>query len=82
LPGLEFTHRCRGAASSSETRNAGRIQARLRHDNAGRLKDLADVQELIRALKLERAYEEKLNPYVRAKFVELWDAVQGDTHSD
>jgi hypothetical protein len=50
--------------------------------NAGRLKDLADVQELIRALKLERAYQEKLNPYVRAKFVELWDAVQSDVQPD
>jgi hypothetical protein len=43
--------------------------------NAGRLKDLADVQELIRVLNLPREFGEKLNPYVRAKFDELWTAV-------
>jgi len=38
---------------------------------AGRLKDLADVQELIKALNLDRAFAEQLNPYVRDKFFEL-----------
>jgi hypothetical protein len=47
--------------------------------NPGRLKDLADVQELIRALGLPRDTIEKLDPYVRVKFVELWDAVQADS---
>ncbi len=47
--------------------------------NAGRLKDLADVQELIRLLKLPRSTAERLDPYVREKFFELWDAVDGDT---
>jgi len=42
---------------------------------AHRLKDLADVQELIRVLKLPREFVEKLNPYVRDKFLELWTAV-------
>jgi len=41
-----------------------------------RLKDLADVQELIRVLKLPRTFAEQLNPYVQPKFFELWDAVQ------
>jgi hypothetical protein len=50
--------------------------------NTGRLKDLADVQELIRVLKLGRSYDGNLNPYVRAKFLELWDGVEGDSVSD
>jgi hypothetical protein len=41
-----------------------------------RLKDLADVQELIRVLKLPLAFADKLNPYVRDKFTELWTAVK------
>jgi hypothetical protein len=40
-----------------------------------RLRDLADVQELIKIRKLEADFAEKLDPYVRAKFVELADAV-------
>jgi hypothetical protein len=38
---------------------------------AGRLKDLADVQELIRLKKLDAAFAEKLSPYVQEKFLEL-----------
>lgn len=44
--------------------------------NPGRIKDLADVQELVRALNLPADFAEKLNPYVREKFMELWLAVQ------
>lgn len=43
--------------------------------NPGRIKDLADVQELIRALRLEAAFAERLDAWVRPKFVELWSAV-------
>lgn len=43
---------------------------------AHRLKDLADVQEVIRVLKLPREFSDKLNPYVRDKFLELWKAVE------
>ena len=43
---------------------------------AYRLKDLADVQELIRALKLPREFADGLDPYVRDKFMELWTAVE------
>ena len=43
--------------------------------NAGRLKDLADVQELIRALHLPAEFAERLDPFVRAKFQELREAV-------
>jgi hypothetical protein len=42
---------------------------------AHRLKDLGDGQELIRTLALPRTFAEHLNPYVRDKFYELWDAV-------
>jgi hypothetical protein len=41
-----------------------------------RLKDLADAQELIRILKLSREFMGQLNPYVREKFDELWNAIQ------
>ena len=40
-----------------------------------RLKDLADVQELIKIKFLKADYAEKLNPYVREKFLELQKAV-------
>src|ERR1051325_9577370 len=36
--------------------------------NAGRIKDLADVQELIKALDLPREFQDELNPYVRDKY--------------
>jgi hypothetical protein len=41
-----------------------------------RLKDLADIQELIKILKPSREFAEKLHPYVREKFLELLDAVE------
>lgn len=41
-----------------------------------RLKDLADAQELIRVLKLPRDFVNRLNPYVREKFDELWTAIE------
>ncbi len=44
----------------------------------GRLKDLADVQELIRLLHLPADFAEQLQPYVREKFNELRDAVVED----
>ena len=39
--------------------------------NPGRLKDLADVQELIKALNLPSSLAGQLNPFVRDKFSEL-----------
>jgi hypothetical protein len=39
--------------------------------NPGRLRDLADVQELIRVLRLPVDYASRLNPYVRDKYLEL-----------
>jgi hypothetical protein len=41
-----------------------------------RLKDLADVQELIKIRGLSVDHAEKLNPYVRGKFIELLAAVE------
>lgn len=41
-----------------------------------RLKDLADVIELIRILKLPASLTEELHPYVREKYNELWQAAQ------
>src|SRR6185503_9638042 len=40
-----------------------------------RLKDLADVQELIKIKKLDEGFAEKLDPYVRPKFLELQSSV-------
>ncbi len=41
-----------------------------------RLKDLADVQELIKIKNLTISFAEKLNPFVRVKFLELQKAVE------
>ncbi len=46
--------------------------------NPGRLKDLADVQQLIKILKLPASFVDGLNPYVRGRFAELWNGVQAD----
>ncbi len=46
--------------------------------NAGRLRDLADAQELIRALRLPRELGQQLNPYVQERFAELWDGLTAD----
>lgn len=40
--------------------------------NAGRMKDLSDVLELIKILELPATFAEQLNPYVREKYRELW----------
>ena len=40
-----------------------------------RLKDLADVQELIKIRELQKDFAERLNPYVRDKFLELIESV-------
>lgn len=42
-----------------------------------RMKDLVDVQELIRVLGLKRDFGQQLQPFVRAKFEELWEAIFG-----
>ena len=40
------------------------------------MKDLADVQELIKLKNLTAEYAEKLNGFVREKFLELQSAVE------
>jgi hypothetical protein len=40
-----------------------------------RLKDLADVQELIKIRPLQKDFAERLDPYVRDKFLELCESV-------
>lgn len=42
---------------------------------AHRLRDLADVQELIKLRGLGSEFSERINPYVKDKYLELWDAV-------
>ena len=44
--------------------------------NPGRLRDLADVQQLIQVLRLPEDFADRLHPFVRAKFKELWSAVR------
>jgi len=50
--------------------------------NPGRLKDLADVQELIRALSLPEDFASQLHSYVRPKFDELWQGVANSPNED
>jgi hypothetical protein len=50
--------------------------------NAARAKDIGDAVELIRTLKLPKDFGDKLNPYVRPKFDELWEAVRNDPLKD
>lgn len=46
--------------------------------NPNRLKDLADVQELIRALRIPRDLADQLDPSVRPKFLEFWDSLDAE----
>ncbi len=41
-----------------------------------RLKDLADVQELIKIRRLQPEFAEQLDPYVRGKFLQLCDTIK------
>jgi len=43
---------------------------------AHRLQDMADVIQLIRANNHSLPYADELNPYVRKKYRELWQAAQ------
>jgi transcriptional regulator GlxA family with amidase domain len=42
-----------------------------------RLRDLADVLEVIRVRQLPREFDQRLDESVREKYRELWTAVQG-----
>jgi hypothetical protein len=45
---------------------------------AHRLHDLADVLDLIRSAKLPLELVDELDPWVREKYLELWNAAQGE----
>jgi hypothetical protein len=47
-----------------------------------RLKDLADVQELIKARGLGREFAERLDPYVRGEYLRLSEGVERSRRSD
>jgi hypothetical protein len=47
-----------------------------------RLKDLADVQELIKIRGLSGEFAEKLDPYVRGRFLDLLKAVERGRGND
>ena len=47
-----------------------------------RLKDLADVQELIRIRQLPAEFAEQLDPYVREKFLELYETIKRSPKDD
>jgi hypothetical protein len=47
-----------------------------------RLKDLADVQELIKARGLDREFAERLDPYVRGEYMRLLEGVVHGRQSD
>lgn len=47
--------------------------------NLDRLKDLTDVQELIKIVGLSLEFADKIHPYVREKYQELWRNVHGKT---
>jgi hypothetical protein len=46
--------------------------------NPSRLRDLADVQELIKSLNLKEDFTAQLDPFVREKYRELWTNCQGN----
>jgi hypothetical protein len=50
--------------------------------NPDRLKDLADVQELIRHADLPLELGDALDATVRAKYVEIWNATRRDAIDD
>jgi hypothetical protein len=43
-----------------------------------RRRDLADVQDAIRALKLDRAFADQLHPSLRDSYFQLWDELRTD----
>jgi len=46
-----------------------------------RLKDLADVQELIKTLHLDESFAQRLDPYLRDQYLKLWSAVKQSDQS-
>jgi hypothetical protein len=50
--------------------------------NPDRLKDLADVQELIRAARLPLELRDELHPMVQERYVEIWNATKREPRGD
>lgn len=50
--------------------------------NLGRLKDLGDVQELIKALDLSETLADALDPFVRERYLELWRGAREGSDRD
>jgi len=48
----------------------------------GRLRDLADVQELIRVLQIPLELAANLHPFVQARFAQLWSTVQNNLRAE
>jgi hypothetical protein len=46
--------------------------------NPGRRKDLADIQELVRELKLPLELSSQLNPFVQPTYRQIWDEVHSN----
>jgi hypothetical protein len=46
--------------------------------NINRLKDIADIQELIKAIHPPRNLADRLHEFVRSKYLELWDNLQSE----
>lgn len=47
--------------------------------NPNRLKDISDIQELLKLIQPPRTLADQLNEFVRGKFLELWDGLQDST---
>lgn len=58
------------------------IDLLLSRKGRDRLKDLGDVQELIKIKHLDRAFANKLDKFVRAKYLELYNGVASAQHKD
>jgi len=66
----------RAAETGSPLRELIEIKLASGLSAAHRLRDLADVLELIRACALEESFSDALPPMARDKYAELWLAAQ------
>ena len=48
--------------------------------NVGRMKDLSDILELIKTLDLPANFADQLDPFVRAKYLQLWNQGKKPLH--
>jgi hypothetical protein len=77
LEGAGIAYAIVGAMALNEhgyRRVTGEVDVLL--DASGLSRDLADVLEVIRTLRLEEGVAERLAPSVRAKYRELWQAAR------